>query len=130
MFSLSSCITWLVIILAESVIIVTLNVVTIIVFIKHRDLRKRSAYLLISLAVADMLVGGFSVLDHFVLLGVHCKLWSDIVSENWLNYLLMNAFGILFPVSSLLNITVISAERLHATFCPFIVYSKIGFTDC
>lgn len=119
MFSLPWCITWLVVLLTLSVAIVTLNIATIIAFIKNRDLRKRSAYLLISLAVADMLVGGFTAPDHFVLLGVYCNLWKDIVAKSWINYLIMNALGILFPVSSLLNITVISAERLHATFWPF-----------
>ena len=119
MFSLPWCITWLVVLLTLSVAIVTLNIATIIIFIKSRDLRKRSTYLLINLAVADMLVGGFTATDHFIILGVHCNLCKDIVPENWLSYLIMNALGILFPVSSLLTITVISVERLHATFLPF-----------
>ncbi|XP_078363809.1 histamine H2 receptor-like [Oculina patagonica] len=119
MFSLPWCITWLVLLLTLSVAIVTLNIVTIIAFIKNRDLRKRSTYLLINLAVADMLVGGFTALDHFIVLGVKCNLWKDIVPANWIIYLIMNALGILFPICSLLNITVISAERVHATFWPF-----------
>ena len=43
--------------LAECVAIVTLNFTTIIVFLKNRYLRKRGRYLVINLAVADMLIG-------------------------------------------------------------------------
>ena len=42
-------------------LIVTLNLCTIIVFIRNRNLRKRSTYLVINLAVIDMLVGGVAV---------------------------------------------------------------------
>ena len=59
------------------------------------------------------------MLDHLILFGAHCNLWKDIIPENWLNYLIMTALDILFPICSLLNITVISVERLHATFWPF-----------
>ena len=119
MFSLLWCITWLVLLLTSSVAIVTLNVITIIVFVKNRALRKRSTYLLTNLAVVDMLVGGFPVLHFFIRLGIDCELWKLIISKSWLNYLILNVTGILFPVYSILNITVISAERLHATFWPF-----------
>ena len=119
MFSSPWCITWLVVLLTLSTAILALKIITIIIFTRNRALRKRSTYLLINLAVADLLVGGFTVPDHFILLGAHCDIWNDVVSKTWLNYLVMNAFGILFPVCSLLNITVISAERFHATFRPF-----------
>ena len=119
MFSLPWCITWLVLFLSLSVAIVTLNIITIIVFIKNRELRKRSTYLLINLAVVDMLVGGFDGLNAFTWAGVHCNFWKETVSENWLNYQVMIVLEILFPLCSILSITVISAERLHATFWPF-----------
>ena len=41
-----------------SVAIVMLNALTIIVCLKERSLRKRSMYLVINQAVADMFVGG------------------------------------------------------------------------
>ena len=59
-FSLPWCISSLVVIVALSITTVTLNIITTIVFIKNRELRKRSKYLLISLAVVNMLVGGFN----------------------------------------------------------------------
>ena len=65
MLSLSECIPWMTVGLAESVAIVTLNLCTIIVFISNRNLRKRSTYLVINLAVIDMFVGGVVVYDLF-----------------------------------------------------------------
>ena len=56
----------------ESVAIVTLNILTIIIF----SLRKRSMYLVINLAVADMLVGGFTEVMDVVRAGM-CNVWSQ-----------------------------------------------------
>lgn len=42
MLSLAECITWVTVGFAESVAIVTLNLCTIIAFIKNHNLRKRS----------------------------------------------------------------------------------------
>ena len=76
MWSLSECIPWMTVALAESVAIVTLNLCTIIVFMRNRNLRKRSTYLVINLAVIDMFVGGFAVYGQFYWFGVACNLWE------------------------------------------------------
>ena len=119
MYSLPWCITWSVVLLTLSVAIVALNIMTIIVSLKTRDLHKRSMCLLRNLAVADMLVGAFTMPDHFIVLGVACNILKDILSESLLSSQVIFAVRILFPVCSLLNITVISVERFHATFWPF-----------
>ena len=113
LFSSTECIVWL----AVSVAIVTLNLVAIIVFMKSRSLRKRSLYLVINLAVADMLCGGFSqaVTDFSLLGAVCCNFWKDYFYTNRVTKVLYT----LFPFTSLLNITVISLDRVHATFRPF-----------
>jgi len=56
--------------LAESVAIITLNRCTVIVFIRNRNVRKRSTYLVINLAVIDMFVGFAVVCNLFYLRGV------------------------------------------------------------
>jgi len=73
MLSLSECTPWMIVGLAESVAIVTFNLCTIIVFIRNRNLRKRSTYLVINLAVIDMFVGGISLYDLFYLPGIMCN---------------------------------------------------------
>ena len=116
--SSSECIIWLTVFTAEFVAIVTVNLLAILLFIKNRSLRTRSMYLVISLTVADMLVGGLSgsvsQLDllrncHFVNVSlVYLKV--IIVIRNLLLF---------FPFVSLTNIAMISLERFHATFRPF-----------
>ena len=73
MLSLSDCIPWMTVGLAEFVAIVTLNLFTIIVFTRNRNLRKRSTYLVINLAVIDMFVGLAAVYNLFYL-----RAWSTL----------------------------------------------------
>ena len=116
--SLSECIPWMTVGLVESFTIITLNLCTIIVFIKNPDLRVRSTYLLINLAVIDMLAGGFVTYGLFYLVGVHCDVWNTHLTEGWA-YNVPEIFSEFFPISSLSNITLIALERLHATYRRF-----------
>ena len=112
MRSLSVCIPWMTVGLAESVAIVTFNLCTIIVFIRNRNLRKRSTYLVINLAVSDMLV----VYDRFYWSGVDCNLWPSIEDGT---VTCIEVLMVLFPIGSLTNIATIALERMHATVRPF-----------
>ena len=117
MLSLSECIPWMTVTLAESVAIVTLNLCTIIVFIRNRNLRKRSTYLVINLAVIDMFVGGTVVYHLFYWPAIRCNLWKWY-SIQYGTYIFIRAATNFFPIASLTNITIIALERVHATFCP------------
>ena len=108
------CITWMVVGLTESVTIIALNSLTVIAFCRDRNLRKRSTYLVISLAVADMLSGGSSALDLFYDVGAICNSWRYNI-EHWYTHVTL----FWFVICSLTNMTVISLERLNATFWPF-----------
>ena len=112
------CITWMTVGLAESVAIVTLNLCTIIVFIRNRNLRKRSTYLVINLAVIDMFVGGVVGYDQFYWAGVTCNLWKW-QSIEYGTFIFIEVLLVLLLIGSLTNITSIALERLHATFLPF-----------
>ena len=101
--------------LTESVTIIALNSLTVIAFCRDRNLRKRSTYLVISLAVADMLSGGISAHDLFYYVGETCNFWGP----NRAYWYIPQVFILWFPVCSLTNMTVISLERLNATFWPF-----------
>ena len=115
--SSSECIIWLTVFTAESVAIVTVNLLAIILFIKNRSLRTRSMYLVISLTVADMLVGVlFGGFVQFSLLR-RCRLIKlNLSLEVGFS---LSSFYFFFPFVSLTNIAVISLERFHATFRPF-----------
>ena len=116
MASSPECITWMVVGLTESVTIIALNSLTVIAFFRDRGLRKRSTYLVISLAVADMFTGGTSPLDLFYNVGETCNFWRH-KREHW--YRIPQVFLFWFLVCSFINMTVISLERLNATFWPF-----------
>ena len=113
----SECIAWLTVFGIEAVAMVTLNALVIIIYLRQRSLRKRSMYLVINQAVADMFVGGF-VISLCWLLGNLCDFWA-INNFSTASFMFLLAFNYLFPLASLLNLTAISLDRTHATFRPF-----------
>ena len=123
-FALSSleCIPWVVFLTTEYLAIVIFNIVTIIVFVKQRQLqrrRTRSTYLIIHLAVVDLLVGAVSgtVIIEWDMRNF-CDLWNYNLNITWLT-VLKSSLRSLFPLTSLVNLAVIALERMHATFRPF-----------
>ena len=118
MLSLSECIPWMSVGLAESLAIITLNLCTVMVFIRNRNLRKRSTYLVINLAVIDMFVGFAVVYNLFYLRGVFCNLWNWNSTEVG-TIIFIRLLMLLFTFGSLINIAIIALERVHATFFPF-----------
>ena len=118
MFSSSECIIWFAAFLAVAVAIVTVNLLSIILFIKNSNLRTRGMYLVINLTVVDILVGGLSTL-YLLLINTHTGCKTVIVRSPWKGYMITWFLFYWFPLTSLTNITVISLERMHATFRPF-----------
>ena len=93
-----------------SVAIVTVNLLSIVLFIKKtRNLCTRAMYLVINLTVADMFVGGFSHFSLFVTLLYLC----DIVQFPHLTLELTLTTGFLFVWFPLTSLS--SLDRLHAT---------------
>ena len=115
----SDCIPWLAVLIFECLAIVILNVITIIVFVKHRQQRRQSTYLIIHLTIVDFSVGavlGPLQIDTKLYL---CDLQKFPVSNmTWSIHL---RFAVLhsFIFNSLVNLVFVSLERLHATFRPF-----------
>ena len=120
LYSASECIPWLVVLIIECLAIVILNIITIVVFVKKkRQLQRRSTYLIIHLAIVDLLVGAVSgPLQIKYRMALYCPLWKFRRDTIWSNHLYF-AFLHLFSFTSLTNLIAISLERLHATFCPF-----------
>ena len=82
----------------------------------YRNLRKRSKYLVINLAVIDRFVGGVVVYSLLYVPGVYCKLWHSIKDGI---FLFVRVLRLLLSYGSLTNITSIALERVHATCLPF-----------
>ena len=118
LFSASECIAWLTVFGMEGVAIVTLNALTILVYLKERSLHRRSMYLVIHLAVADMLVGACVIIQSLFLGDrVTCDFW--MINDRNPFFLLIVAFYRAFSTASAINLGAISLGRAYATFRPF-----------
>ncbi|XP_068700807.1 QRFP-like peptide receptor [Montipora foliosa] len=115
-FSSSECIAWLTVLSIEAVAIVTMNALTLIIYLKERILRKRSMYLVISLAVADMFVA-YNLIVMSLVLGNRCNFWKTNLSFEI--GICLSTLAYFFPAASVANLAAISLERMHATFRPF-----------
>ena len=117
-FSSSECIAWLTVLNIEAVAIVTMNALTIIIYLKERILRKRSMYLVISLAVADMFVT-YNLIFRSLVLGNNCNFWKINLFRSFEIKICFNGLAHFFPAATVANLAAISLERMHATFRPF-----------
>ncbi|XP_068691778.1 octopamine receptor beta-2R-like [Montipora foliosa] len=117
-FSSSECIAWLTVLNIEAVAIVTMNALTIIIYLKERILRKRSMYLVISLAVADMFVT-YNLIVISLELGNDCNFWKINLFRSFEITMYFWSSTHFFPAASVANLAAISLERMHATFRPF-----------
>ena len=115
----SDCIPWLVVLILECLAIVILNIITIIVFVKQRQLQRQSTYLIIHLTIVDLLVGAISGPLQIVRNLIYCDLRKLPASNNISSFYLKFALLHLFSFTSLVNLVFVSLERLHATFRPF-----------
>ena len=105
---------WFAVFVSEYILIFIINAFTIIAFARNRHLRKRSTYLIIYLTVADLLVGAVSGPLH-----IYHTVTFDIGSGfSWKNFFILT-FDNIFTAFSLVNLLLISLERVHATFYPF-----------
>ena len=118
LFSSSECIAWLTVLNIEAVAIVIMNALTIIIYLKERILRKRSMYLVISLAVVDMFVA-CNLIFESLLLGERGNLWTINLLWSFEIFIVYFFLSYFFPLASVTNLAAISLERMHATFRPF-----------
>lgn len=99
---------WTILFCVTALVVATGNFVTIGIFLKTK-LRERRHFLLISLAIADMLVGVLSV-PLYIAVGIHPKKILLILSYQCVD--------IFTGLISLFTLASISLERMHAIACP------------
>ena len=116
----SHCVSWFAVFGIVCLATVILNIITIIIFVKQRQLQRKSTYLIIHLAIVDLFVGAVSGplwIDFFM--SLYCDLWEYDRPDSILLFVLGRATGYNIDKVSLLNLAFISLERTHAIFCPF-----------
>ena len=99
------------------VFIVVGNLLTIVLFAVNKGLRKRSLFLVINMAFADLMLGTVSLPIYIYNVGTRFQLWRG----GWpmslsIFYTIVDTF---FSQASLISAAFISGERLYAIYWPF-----------
>ena len=102
-------------VILESLIIIAGNIFTIFVFWKNRNRLRRTSFLLINLAVADMLVG-FAALVPSAAVNIPRNFQEG--NSNSANKNISIAFEIVFSFASVFFLALISLERAYALIWP------------
>ena len=99
------------------VFIVVGNLLTIVLFAVNRKLRKRSLFLVINMACADLMLGTVSLPIYIYGVGGEFQLWKS----GWTMSLTIffTTFDIIFSQASFISAAFISGERCYAIYCPF-----------
>ena len=106
--------TWLTVFVVELAVISIINGFTILTFARNRHLRKRTTYLIINLTIADLFVGTVSEPLHIC----HIMTFKPGSGFGWRKFTVL-FFDNVYTACSLLNLALLSLERLHATLFPF-----------
>ena len=99
------------------VFIVVGNLLTIVLFVVNRRLRKRSLFLVINMAFADLMLGTVSLPIYTYSVGSKFELWKGGSSMSL--SIFYQIFDIFFSQASLISAAFISGERFCAIYWPF-----------
>ena len=100
-----------------SVLIFAGNLLTVVLFTLNEGLRKRSLFLIINMAFADLMLGAVTLPFYMYDLGAYYQLWT----VGWTSFL--RVFDIFVTTgcsqASLISAAFISVERFYAIYWPF-----------
>ena len=111
----SRCVPWFAVFITKSLAVITLNIITIVVFVKQRQ----STCLIIHLAMVDLMIGAVIGPVRVYEIGNFCDMREhDMRDVTWLPGV-KNVLMEIVHLVSISNLSFISLERVHATFRPF-----------
>ena len=116
--SKAESIVWCSVLVLASALIVIGNIPTIVLFVGNKRLRKKSLFLVINMAVADLMLGAVSLPFYIYRIGeVGYHLWTASMD------IYLESFSVIADnvptVASLVSATSISCERFYALYRPF-----------
>lgn len=109
---------WCVVFILEAILIIVGNLLTTVVFLRSRKLRKRRYYLMINLAISDTLVGALAMPLFVVPFGKSLGVWYT-ASRHGIPGDVSMFFDMFAGFASIAFLAMISLERLYATLRPF-----------
>ena len=98
------------------VLIIAGNLLTLVLFTVTKPLRRKSLFLVINMAFADLLLGTFSVPFYIYSVGDTYQLWTV---KYGFNLMVFRCIDAIFTFGSYLSAAFISCERLYAVYWPF-----------
>ena len=101
----------------QAVFIVVGNALTIVLFALNKNLRKKSLYLVINMAFADMMFGAMVLSVSIHTLGLNLQLWETTAGTSSFIYP-VKVIQLLASLATLLFAVMKSGERLYAIFWP------------
>ena len=102
--------------IVADVFIVSGNLLTLVVFALGKKLRKRSLFLVINMAISDLLLGILTLPVYIVIKGSSYRLWNFEISRSLeISFLFVDTA---LSQASLISAAFISLERFYAIFWP------------
>ena len=103
----------------EAVLIVLGNLLTIVLFALKKRLRKKSLFLVVNMAFADVMLGAVSLpFFVFLVVGLPYQLWSISYDLQLVLDSFYIAVDVIFSQASVMSAVFISCERFHAVNWP------------
>ena len=85
----------------ESAIIVKGNMLVVILFARERKLRKKSLFLVMNIALADVMLGAVALpLYVYLIVGPYYQLWTAKATHEFIFYFLDTTFSQSSPISA------------------------------
>ena len=109
-------IAWCSAFILEAVLIVLANLLALLLFAVNKRLRKRSLFLVINMAFADLLSGALSLPIFIYTVGAGFMLWKARFNKTFYAYQVFGQTVVL--QASLFSASLITCERFYAVYWP------------
>ena len=104
----------------SSVLIIAGNLLTLVLFAVTKPLRRKSLFLVMNMAFADLMLGAFTLPFYIYLVGDAYQLWTAKYDFEHVAYkIFYTSFDDTFLLGSYISAASISCERFYAVFWPF-----------
>ena len=102
------------------VLIIAGNLLTLVPFAVTKPLRRKSLFLVLNMAFADLMLGAFTLPFYIFFVGGDYQLWTVKYDSEHMTYqIFYTSLDYIFLFSSYISAASISCERFYAVFWPF-----------
>ena len=104
----------------SSVLVTAGNLLALVLFAVTKPLRRKSLFLVMNMAFADLMLGAFTLPFYIFFVGGYYQLWTAKYDFDDMAYqIFYTGFDNMFLFGSYISAAFISCERFYAVFWPF-----------